>query len=45
MIVISGGMAEAGDVFLHEVRAAYTKYAWTRLPNPVRPLPHKHTLG
>lgn len=36
MIVLSGGVAEAGDVFLQEVRASYAKYAWTKFPNPVR---------
>lgn len=36
MVVLSGGMAEAGDIFLQEVRASYSKYAWTKFPNPVR---------
>uniref|UniRef100_K3W791 Glucokinase n=1 Tax=Globisporangium ultimum (strain ATCC 200006 / CBS 805.95 / DAOM BR144) TaxID=431595 RepID=K3W791_GLOUD len=36
MIVLSGGMAEAGDVFISQVRDAYLKYSWTAFPNPVR---------
>ncbi|DBA03306.1 TPA: hypothetical protein N0F65_011665 [Lagenidium giganteum] len=36
MIVLSGGMANAGPHFIDLVRKFYTKYAWTRFPNPVR---------
>ena len=35
MIVLSGGMAEAGDPLVHRVREAFDKYAWTKLPNTV----------
>ena len=36
MIVLSGGLAEAGAEFVDRVRAAYKKYTWTKLPNPVQ---------
>lgn len=36
MIVLSGGIAEAGETFIQQVRAAYLKYTWTKFPNPVR---------
>ncbi|KAF0748891.1 hypothetical protein AaE_007209 [Aphanomyces astaci] len=35
MIVLSGGLAEAGEAFIQQIRDAYTKYTWTKLPNPV----------
>ncbi|TMW60679.1 hypothetical protein Poli38472_000721 [Pythium oligandrum] len=35
MIVLSGGMAEAGEMFIQLVRASYLKYSWTKFPNPV----------
>ncbi|OQR85787.1 glucokinase [Achlya hypogyna] len=35
MIVFSGGLAEAGEPFMQRIRDAYTKYTWTKLPNPV----------
>ncbi|KAF0696524.1 Aste57867_12717 [Aphanomyces stellatus] len=35
MIVLSGGLAEAGEGFIQQIRDAYTKYTWTKLPNPV----------
>jgi predicted NBD/HSP70 family sugar kinase len=36
MIVLSGGMAESGRSFIENVRTAYNRYTWTKLPNPVR---------
>lgn len=37
LIVLSGGIAEAGEAYFERVRAAYNKYTWTKFPNPVRP--------
>ncbi|CEG48645.1 glucokinase [Plasmopara halstedii] len=36
IIVLSGGIAEAGESYIEKIRLAYAKYSWTRLPNPVR---------
>lgn len=36
MIVLAGGLAEAGDVFVEQVTQSFAKYAWTKFPNPVR---------
>ncbi|KAF0696525.1 Aste57867_12718 [Aphanomyces stellatus] len=36
LIVLSGGLAENGEQFIQDIRDAYTKYTWTKLPNPVR---------
>ncbi|ETV73804.1 hypothetical protein H257_11485 [Aphanomyces astaci] len=36
LIVLSGGLAENGEYFIQAIRDAYTKYTWTKLPNPVR---------
>lgn len=37
MIVLAGGLAEAGDVFIEKVIQSFNKYAWTKFANPVRP--------
>ncbi|ETW01956.1 hypothetical protein H310_06485 [Aphanomyces invadans] len=36
LIVLSGGLAENGEQFIQDIRDAYTRYTWTKLPNPVR---------
>ncbi|EEY65839.1 glucokinase, putative [Phytophthora infestans T30-4] len=36
IIVLSGGIAEAGEAYIDKIRRAYTKHTWTKFPNPVR---------
>lgn len=36
MIVLAGGIAEAGETLFQQIRAAHDKYTWTRFPNPVK---------
>lgn len=36
IIVLSGGIAEAGETYIEKIRLAYAKYSWIRFPNPVR---------
>jgi hypothetical protein len=38
IIVLSGGIAEAGETYIEQIRRAYAKHTWTKFPNPVRPL-------
>ncbi|POM61329.1 GlucoKinase, partial [Phytophthora palmivora] len=36
IIVLSGGIAEAGETYIEQIRRAYDKHTWTKFPNPVR---------
>ncbi|KAK1948246.1 Glucokinase [Phytophthora citrophthora] len=36
IIVLSGGIAEAGETYIEQIRRAYAKHTWTKFPNPVR---------
>lgn len=36
IIVLSGGIAEAGETFIEQIRRAHAKYTWTTFTNPVR---------
>ncbi|CAI5725939.1 unnamed protein product [Peronospora effusa] len=36
IIVLSGGIAEAGETYIKQIRLAYAKHSWTTFPNPVR---------
>ncbi|OWZ24853.1 Glucokinase [Phytophthora megakarya] len=36
IIVLSGGIAEAGETYIEQIRRAYEKHSWTKFPNPVR---------
>ncbi|KAG6609886.1 putative glucokinase [Phytophthora cinnamomi] len=36
LIVLSGGIAEAGETYIEQIRRAYAKHTWTKFPNPVR---------
>eukprot|EP00123_Amoebidium_parasiticum_P019398 comp25017_c0_seq1/m.46935 comp25017_c0_seq1/g.46935 ORF comp25017_c0_seq1/g.46935 comp25017_c0_seq1/m.46935 type:complete len:321 (-) comp25017_c0_seq1:532-1494(-) len=36
LIVFAGGMTRAGDFLFDRLRKAYSKYAWTKLPNNVQ---------
>lgn len=33
LVVLAGGMTNAGDFLFDKIRAAYAKHAWTKLPN------------
>ncbi|KAF4325019.1 hypothetical protein BBO99_00000589 [Phytophthora kernoviae] len=35
IIVLSGGIAEAGETYIEQIRCAYAKHTWTKFPNPV----------
>ncbi|KAG7400267.1 hypothetical protein PHYBOEH_006404 [Phytophthora boehmeriae] len=36
IIVLSGGIAEAGEAYIEQIRCAYAKHTWTKFPNPIR---------
>lgn len=36
IIVFSGGIAEAGEMYIDKIRLAYAKYTWTKFSNSVR---------
>ncbi|KUF76145.1 Glucokinase [Phytophthora nicotianae] len=36
IIVLSGGIAEAGETYIEKIRRAYAKHTWAKFPNPVR---------
>ncbi|CAH0477348.1 unnamed protein product [Peronospora belbahrii] len=36
IIVLSGGIAEAGEAYIEQIRRAYAKHTWTTFANPVR---------
>ncbi|KAF1775410.1 ROK family [Phytophthora cactorum] len=36
IIVLSGGIAEAGETYIEKIRRAYAKHTWIKFPNPVR---------
>lgn len=36
--MLSGGIAEAGETYIEQIRRAYAKHTWTKFPNPVRPV-------
>ncbi|CAI5712095.1 unnamed protein product [Hyaloperonospora brassicae] len=36
VIVLSGGIAEAGETYINQIRQAYAGHSWTKFANPVR---------